>query len=195
MSWITPHFSATGERVVISCFIFQLGSGINMKNIVKQTAAVFSLTFLAFVLLAVGCSDQQPTAADLMDSNIIRVRFMYTTYMNEHGMRGPKDKATLLKYFRSNENLAGVLKHIGANIDDIEDYFYSERDGEEFIVRYGLTGIANHAIVFENTGVDGLRQVGLSPVQELADEEYEGYLSGKIEPQRPGSVVSPDLSD
>lgn len=114
--------------------------------------------------------------------------------MNEHGMKGPKDKETLLEYFRGNENLAGVLKIVGANIDDIDDYFVSERDGEEFIVRYGLSGLANHAIVFEKTGVEGLRKVGLSPVQELAEEEYEGYLSGKTKPQRPGSAMTPDMS-
>lgn len=141
-----------------------------------------------------GCSKKQPTAADLMDSNLIRVRFMYTTYMNEHGMKGPKDKETLLNYFRSNENLAGVLKIVGADINDIEDYFVSERDGEEFIVRYGLSGLANHAIVFEKTGIDGLRKVGLSPVEELEEEKYEGYLSGKIKPQRPGRSITPDMS-
>ena len=163
-----------------------------LESEMTKTAVVFSFLVLGFVSLVAGCSNEQPAVADLMNSNIIRVRFMYTTYMNEHGMKGPKDKETLLNHFRGNENLAGVLKHIGANIDDIDDYFYSERDGEEFIVRYGLTGIANHAIVFEKTGKEGLRQVALSPVKEMEAEEYEGYLSGEIEPQRPGDIMSPD---
>ena len=139
-----------------------------------------------FVLGNSGCGDNLPTLADLNDSNIRRVHSVYKMYMNNNAMRGPKDKETLISYVK-NDNTARVLVgRMEINPDEIESIFVSERDGQEFKIRWGLIGIADHAIVFESEGVEGKRLVAFSKPRELDAEEYTGYLEGTIQPEAPG---------
>ena len=156
-----------------------------MKNLTNHIALGLLLVFIA------GCGKSQ-VATDLKALNktsIDRIRNAYYLYMEEHGFRGPKDEQTLRKFLTS-EN-AGVqlkLDRMGIDREDIDKLFISERDGEPFTIRYGLKGVADHAIAFEKTGVEGKRFVALGKPVECDETEYEGWLSGKTKPQKPGSL-------
>ena len=50
--------------------------------------------------------------------------------------------------------------------------------------RFGIKGIADHAVVFEKTGVEGMRYVALGTPIEVDEETYNGYLEGDIKPER-----------
>ena len=67
--------------------------------------------------------------------------------------------------------------------DSIEGLFVSSRDNEEFKIRYGVAGGmgASAPVVFEATGVDGMRNVGFTGMRmEEADaERYDLLWSGK----------------
>ncbi len=165
-----------------------------MKNLKNQLA-------LGLLVLAIsGCGNSQ-VATDLKALNktsIDRIRNAYYLYMEEHGFRGPKNEKALRKFLTS-EN-AGVqlkLDRMGIDRQDIDKLFISERDGEPFIIRYGLKGVADHAIAFEKTGVEGKRFVALGKPVECEEAEYEGWLSGKTKPQKPGSLsdLAPNIEE
>lgn len=139
----------------------------------------------AMLIMASGCGNNLPTLADLNDSNIRRVHSVYKIYMNNNAMAGPRSQDELIAYVK-NDNTARVLVgRMDLNPDTIEDIFVSERDGQPFKIRWGLRGIADHAIVFETEGVDGKRLVAFSKPRELDADEYAGYLEGKIQPESP----------
>ena len=138
------------------------------------------------LMLVVGCGGGDlPTLSDLNDSNIRRLHSCYNIYMNAHQYRGPKDKQELLDFLTSDNTAKVLLKRMDVTPDQLEGIFTSERDGEPFKVRYGLSGIADHAIVFESVGIEGKRLVAFSRPRELDTEEYDGYFSGEIEPAAP----------
>ena len=41
--------------------------------------------------------------------------------------------------------------------DEVAEILVSQRDGGPFRIRYGLSGLADRAMIFETTGVDGQR--------------------------------------
>ncbi len=97
-------------------------------------------------------------------------------------MKGPSDKAKLKEYLTTNPTALFILKRIDVTPENIEEFFISERDNEPFQIKYKLKGVADHAIVFEKTGIDGKRLVAFSTPRELENEEYQGYFSGAIKP-------------
>lgn len=99
--------------------------------------------------------------------------------MEDHGYNGPKDEAEFKDYLKTNPTAIYMMKRIDLTPDDVDELFVSERDNEPFVVKYGLNGVADHAIIFEKTGVDSKRLVAFSKPLELDSDEYEDYLSGK----------------
>jgi hypothetical protein len=61
--------------------------------------------------------------------------------------------------------------------DNLDDIFVSERDHETFRVKYSLEGDPSvaSAVVFEDNGIGGQRQVAFSSgtVQVVTDDEYQ----------------------
>lgn len=136
---------------------------------------LFCLTLLA------GCGSDVKTVAQLKDTNMRKIHALYKHYMDTHGMQGPASKEALMEFVDSAEGKF-ALKRMEMDPNKIDDYFKSERDGQEFVIRYGLGGVVDHAIVFEAVGgEDGTRLVALTKPTECDDEEYDGYLSGKVE--------------
>ncbi len=76
-----------------------------------------------------------------------------------------------------------LIKKIDLTPETVDDIFINERDGEPFVVRYGLSREANHAIIFEKTGIDGMRFIALANPQEYGQQEYDDFLNGKTEPE------------
>lgn len=147
-----------------------------------------AVTTLALVTSFCGCSGENELAGIYSD-NIRKVHQCYLMYMEEHGYRGPKDEEELKTYLKTDPTAIFLTKRIDLTPEGVDDIFISERDGEPFVIRYGLNGIADHAIVFEAVGVDGTRLIALTPPLEVEDEdEYDDYLTGKIKPETEADV-------
>lgn len=135
------------------------------------------------ILLSSGCSDNQPDISSFNDSNLKKVRNFYELYMDEHQQTGPTDEAEFRDYIANGRKAQRLIKKLNLDSAAIENLFIGERDGEPLKIRYGLRQPLNHAFVFEATGVDGMRLVARSPVQEMDEEEYEAWWSGKKKPK------------
>ena len=76
---------------------------------------------------------------------------------------------------------------LGADPNDIDSLFKSERDGEPFVYRFEVQGSpmgAVQPVVFESTGSGGKRMVGFTPAkpQEVDEATYNDWLAGKFVP-------------
>lgn len=153
----------------------------------KSDLCKLACMMLGLVMLA-GCGGSDlPELADLNNSNIRRVHSIYKMYMSAHDFKGPKNEEELKKHCASDNTAKVLIERMGLDPTQLDDIFVSERDGQPFKIRWGLSGIPDHAIVFEAVGVEGKRLVALSKPRELDAAEYEGYWSGKIKPAAPGA--------
>ena len=153
--------------------------------------ALFALAVV--VSTSVGCPKAGVDFNEHNDTNVERVRSMYSMFMESNSMRGPKDKDELKKFITTNNRAKALMKRIGLDPEEFDNYFIGTRDEEEIVVRWGLKGLADHAIAFEKTGVDGMRLVCFGVARELDEEEYEGYLDGSIKPEAPaGETFEPE---
>ncbi len=148
-----------------------------MKPYSSWQISVLPLFALLGLFLA-GCSKTN-SVAQFNDTNMKRLRNCYSMYQSVHGFKGPKSEAEFKEFLKTTKVAEVRLERMGIDQGSVDDIFINERDGEPFKVRYGVNGTKNNAIVFEAVGVDGKRMVGLSPVLELEDAEYEAYWSGK----------------
>jgi len=148
------------------------------------------LCFFALAgLMLAGCGGSEvPTLSDMNKTNIMRLHSCYQIYLNNNRMKGPKSEKDLKEHFATNNTAKVLLERMGIAQEEFDDIFISERDGQPFKVRYGINGIADHAIIFEAEGVEGLRMVAFAKPRELEASDYEGYLSGKIKPEAPGAI-------
>ncbi len=137
-----------------------------------------------FVTLA-GCSSGKKEVSDVYDSNIKKLYVAYQIFLSRHGGVGPKNEAEFKKFMVDNPTGKFLIERTGVDTTQIDDYFLSERDGEPFVINYGLKGTADHAAIFEATGVDGKRYVAFGIPVELESAEYEDYLSGKLKGATP----------
>jgi hypothetical protein len=88
-----------------------------------------------------------------------------------------------------------LLKRIDITPETVDDIFIGDRDGEPFVVRYGLTGVADHAVVLEAVGVEGMRIVALANPLEVDEATYDDYLSGKIKPEREAGTGAGEVEE
>lgn len=156
----------------------------------KSKSAKFFLLIALSVFFA-GCGTGNDVTNKMKDGNkenIRRVRNCYSMFLKMHRYQGPKDKEELMNFLKTNERAAVNLERIGISQEQLDTMWVSERDGEEFEIRWGLNGQDDHAIVFEKTGVDGKRFVCFATPQELEEDDYNGYLTGELKGASPDSM-------
>jgi len=143
---------------------------------------------VAVVLLALlsGCSnkDAKSMIADANDSNVKRLATMYNFFHMKNNFKGPKDEAELRSFIEAQDPNRLSLADIDAS--KLDELFVSERDGEAFVVRYGIDTVIRGPslpVVFEAIGVDGSRQVGFcnGAMQEVDSDEYDRLLAGNAD--------------
>lgn len=144
---------------------------------VKQFV-IFLACFSILLLSNTGCTDTGTSVAEFNKTNIKRLRNAYALYQTGHGGKGPKSEEDLKNYLTSDKAASIRLERMGVASESLDDIFASERDGQPFTVRYGVSNTRDEAIVFEQTGVDGKRMVAFHEPRELDDQEYQSYLSG-----------------
>jgi hypothetical protein len=147
----------------------------------------YQIPLAVFVLLGTlaGCSGDsvESRVAAMNSNNIKRISNLYYAYQLRNGYMGPKDLATL-KEFTQHALEPQRLEMMGIKPDEFDKLTISERDGKPFKIRYSVhVGPLDPAaaIVFEDTGVDGVRQVGFtnSTVQDTDDARYKELWAGK----------------
>lgn len=127
-----------------------------------------SLTLL--VALALGCAGGSK-AQQIQASHLRALVALYNSAANQMG-RPPKSEEELKAFIQ--ENGTKVLQRM--KIAKVDDLLVSERDGQSFVVVYGKRpeGVRRDVVAYEQTGVDGVRQVGFSlgMIEEVDAQEF-----------------------
>lgn len=138
---------------------------------------------LGALAVAVGCLQQDPASriAAANDSNIRRLGNLYQAFRLRKDNQGPKDEAEL-KDFLHQEMPPTKLERMQIDPNNIEALFSSDRDGQPFVIRYGVNGGlgSTDAVVFEKQGRGGKKQVGFTngTVETVDDARYDQLLQG-----------------
>jgi hypothetical protein len=132
-------------------------------------------------LIAAGCSDSTAGAIGALNNdNIKRLTNLYSAYQAAHSFQGPSDEAALRSFVK--DQAPWRLKLMQVDPDKLEDLYISERDHKPFKVKYGVVsgpGAVN-ALVFEQDGLNGKRQVGFNggTVEEADNAQYKEMWEG-----------------
>ena len=136
-----------------------------------------------------GCkgADADSMIAAANDTNVKRLATLYTFFHIQNKNKGPKNEQQLRKFIESQD--ANRLKRGGIDATKLDELFVSERDGEPFVIRYGVnTYIRGPSlpVVFESTGIDGMRQVGFcnGSMKEVDEDEYDRLMAGKADKKK-----------
>ena len=140
---------------------------------------ILSLMIGCCSLGVIGCGSGDNSAsmiADLNSNNAKRLGNLYALYQRNHNWQGPNDETELKEFIKTQS--PGRLKKGGIDINNIDELFISERDGQPFKIRWGLVSRVrgpSQPVIFEAEGVEGKRQVGFtaSKMQEVDSAEYD----------------------
>ena len=177
-------FMNSGPRRFFS--IAQLLISVRYKGAVKFTSnaphwqrEVLLCLSIGIFLLSAGCSSSNNVAgvvAKMNDSSIKRAANLFGAAIERSGWRSPKDEAAFREFIQ-NKMVPQKLKLMGVDPQNIDAVFVSDRDGKPFKFRYGLElwPFAIVPVVFEQQGINGLRQVAYSDgrMVEAGDAEYQ----------------------
>ncbi len=137
----------------------------------------------------IGCSNPNANSmiADANDTNVKRLATLYSVFQVKNKYKGPKTQQQLREFVQSQD--PERLARGGIDPTMIDDLFVSERDGEPFVIRYGVNTVVFGPplpVIFESTGVDGMRQVGFCNglMQEVDDAEYDRLMAGKADKEK-----------
>lgn len=145
--------------------------------------------FLTCVVLVCGCTPGNNVDSKLEEQNkdrIQKVLSSYTLYSSRMMNKPPKSKEDIIEFIQTGEKLERPLSILGITKDEIADIFVSDRDGEEYVIRWGTKtpeGAGQVPLVFEKTGVDGVRKVVLSDYRVLEvsdDKNYDELMKGNV---------------
>jgi hypothetical protein len=122
------------------------------------------------LLLAAGCND----SAELSSPTAKRLRVLATAYLDYAVAKGtgPENQKQLQGHLR---NVPGFLLEAGGVSPETgQAAFVSQRDGEPFVIQYGIgvaCGSEAPPIACERTGKDGTRLVAFANGQVACVEE------------------------
>jgi hypothetical protein len=149
-------------------------------------------TAVALLVGLTGCADKTTRQVSAMNtSNIQRVSNLYSAYQNYKAGQGPKDEADFKAFVKAFD--PNNLSMMGVDPNNVEAVFTSERDGKPFKIRYkvgdGRGSVS--AVVFEQEGKDGKKQVGFtgnSKVEDVDDATYQQLWAGKGPSEPPAAA-------
>lgn len=108
---------------------------------------------------------------------------MYVVYSGLNGYQGPSSAEEMIEFLSTDKTAGKRLSLVGMDTGNLDDYLIG-RDGEPFRFRWSVKSnpmSPPYPICFEETGVDGIRQVGFSGkkmVEVTDDAEYEKLFKG-----------------
>ena len=154
----------------------------------------FLIVFIGSLLVGCGPSEASKRLAKFTETHIQKATTCYTMYCAANGYVGPESREQLVEFFKSEPKMAKRMEMMHMRLSDIDSYFESPRDGEEYKVRWKLKKNPKsppYPIVFEQVGLDGVRLVGVSGaiVEEVEDDSvYDNYWNGKYKHDSSGIV-------
>ena len=115
-----------------------------------------------------GCDSKGNNAAARQLSHIRLLTNLYVKAASQLH-HNPKDEAEFKKTIIESDVKLENLK-----VDNVDELFISERDGKPLVVVYGNILPASGVVVYEQVGVNGLREVGytLGKVSEVDAAEF-----------------------
>lgn len=143
-----------------------------------------------------GCgADRADKVRAMNATNSKRLSNLYAAFQQSNNtFKGPKDEAEFREYI-------GKLPEAGLDLygikpGSVDGIFVSERDDQPFRIKYGVRGsqYSNDAVIFEETGLDGVRIVGFTGATEKevsSDQEYDQLWSSKAATKRPRRNAGP----
>ncbi len=135
-------------------------------------------TFYGLVALSALCLSACGSGSDVPTGDgaehLRRLAIEFSTYRGTHRGQTPKDEAAFRKY----------LENSSSQERDIDDMLTSPRDGQPYMIRYGINvpipspEVEQPVIIYEQTGADGTRYVafGTGGVNEVTEEEFQQLL-------------------
>lgn len=153
----------------------------------KQLFFVLCLAAICSVLGCNGLSKNDSRVSELNQTNIQKLSNSFVFYSAYNQNQSPKNKEELISWIESYEYIDRGLKLMNIERSTYKDLFVSPNDGLEFNIRWGVPISAmgsKKPIVFEQEGVDGVRQVGFSDgtiVDVSDDDEYQTMFKGKVD--------------
>jgi hypothetical protein len=154
--------------------------GNDVKYLQLTLCAVLALV----IFNAAGCGPANPEADAVSSSNktnIQRLVNLYILHQQQNRYAGPADLEAFKEFIKKTDPRR--LEMMGIDVNAVDQLFVSERDGEQFTIKYNITagphGCTDPAI-FEASGKDGKRQVGfLNMVQKEVDAaDYDTLMAG-----------------
>ena len=138
--------------------------------------------FTGMLIFALGCSrDYSGVVAGMNSSNIQRLSNFYADFQDSRTGIGPKSEAELKQHIQTKP--LATFQVMGIDPNNRDDIWISERDHKPFKVRYAVDSPfhALAAVVFEQEGVAGKRQVGFnnSKVEDVDDARYSELWEGR----------------
>lgn len=140
-------------------------------------------------LVLAGCGSGDPFASGVQARNKLNIQKManaYNLYASRFGQKGPKSLEEFKEFLASNKTIERNLSRMAIDRSDIDSYFISGNDEEPFDFRWDVKVPPVNPttpVVFEKTGKDGVRQVGLANgdvIDVTSDKEYDRLMAGKV---------------
>ena len=117
--------------------------------------------------------------------NYQKASTMYVVYASLNKYKGPSSLEEMVEFLSTSEKAAKRLKIVGMEPGNLNEYL-TGRDGKPFRFRWSVKSspmAPAYPICFEETGIDGVRQVAFSGrkmVEVTDDKEYDRLFKGKL---------------
>lgn len=132
-------------------------------------------------LLLLGCGANAKTQVN-QSSHLRTLVALYNSASGQLG-RAPASEEEFKEFVQS-KAMSTLEKMEIANVDDL---LVSQRDGQPYVVIYGKRppGVRRDVIAYEQTGVDGVRQVGfdLGMIEDVPPEEFGELVTKTTQPE------------
>ena len=163
------------------------------------------LLFVSFFFIGCGGGDSiSSKVAQYNKENVQKAANMYSIYTKLHKFTGPASIEEFREFMTTSEDAKRRAQFLNLDLNKFDSYVEG-RDGEPLTFRWKVRTnpmAAPYPISFEQTGVDGVRLVGLSGgviIECDDDEEYEEMLKGKYRPAAeeryaPGVTAAPETT-
>jgi hypothetical protein len=150
------------------------------RRMVSHQMIAFAIA--GMLILALGCSrDYSGVVAGMNSSNIRRLSNLYRDFQESRTGIGPKSEAELRQHIQTKP--LATFQVMGIDPNNRDRIWISERDHKPFKLRYGVDSPlgAVAAVVFEQEGVAGKREVGFNnfTVEEVDDARYNALWEGR----------------
>jgi len=142
--------------------------------VTRSTTATLILALSALTLIGCGSGGNSEVRKQGL-SHVRLLTSLHARVSSELG-RYPNDEAEFKAALAKANLTLDAMK-----VSSIDELFVSERDGQPLVVVYGQAPAGSDIVVYEQTGVDGRRQVGhrIGMVEEVDQARFDELVPKK----------------